>query len=36
MRDAARAAVAGDVEAESELYRMLALTDARKLIEIKR
>jgi hypothetical protein len=36
MRDAAQAALAGDVEAAAELHRLLALTDARKLIEIER
>jgi hypothetical protein len=36
MRDAARAALAGDAEAKAELQRLLALTDARKLIEIER
>ena len=30
MRDAARAALAGDAEARAELHRLLALTDARK------
>jgi hypothetical protein len=36
MRDAAEAALAGNAEADAELRRLLALTDARKLIEIER